>query len=98
LKIENAVQGKPLLPLTGGERIALIGPYANQIMLGDYSGTPTYTTTPFEAFARKMDFHVGDGTIQAENFSAVVGGNAAKMNQGSGYLENTAPGNVLVYN
>ena len=93
----DAVQGKPLLPLSGGEKIALIGPYANQIMLGDYSGTPTYTTTPFEAFARKMDFHVSDGTIQAENFSAVVSGNAAKMNQGSGYLENTAPGNILVY-
>jgi beta-glucosidase len=77
--------------------VALVGPYANAIMLGDYSGTPTHTTTPFEAFSKKLDFHVSDGTIQAENFSAVVNGSAAKMNQGSGYLENTAPGNEVLY-
>jgi beta-glucosidase len=89
--------GEPLLPLTTGKKVALIGPYANAIMLGDYSGTPTHTTTPFEAFSRKLDFHATDGTIQAEGFSLVLNGSAAKMNQGSGYLENTAPGNKVVY-
>lgn len=87
----------PLLPLSTGKSIALIGPYANAIMLGDYSGTPTYTTTPFEAFSKKLDFKASDGTIQAENFDEVLSGNASSMNQGKGYLENTAPGNEVVY-
>ncbi|MBQ8712610.1 MAG: glycoside hydrolase family 3 C-terminal domain-containing protein, partial [Prevotella sp.] len=52
----------PLLPLDASKKIALIGPYANQIMLGDYSGTPTYTTTPFQAFSKKMNFTLNDGT------------------------------------
>lgn len=87
----------PLLPLSKDKKVALIGPYANQIMLGDYSGTPTYTTTPFQAVAAKYDFKATDGTIQAEDFSEVISGDAAKMNQGKGYLENTAPGNEVLY-
>jgi len=87
----------PLLPLSKDKKVALIGPYANQIMLGDYSGTPTYTTTPFQAVATKYDFKASDGTIQAEDFSEVVSGDASKMNQGKGYLENTAPGNEVLY-
>ena len=90
-------ENEKLLPLSTDKKVALIGPYVNTIMLGDYSGTPTHTTTPFEAFSKKLDFHVSDGTIQAEAFDQVISGNAAKMNQGSGYLENTAPGNEVVY-
>ena len=86
-----------LLPISTDKKVALIGPYANAIMLGDYSGTPTYTTTPFEAFAEKLNFKASDGTIQAEDFSEVINGNATSMNQGKGYLENTAPGNEIVY-
>lgn len=86
-----------LLPISTDKKVALIGPYANQIMLGDYSGTPTYTTTPFEAFSKRLDFHVDDGTIQAESFSSAISGNAANMNKGRGYLENTAPGVELLY-
>lgn len=94
---EGAQSVQPLLPITADKKVALIGPYANAIMLGDYSGTPTYTTTPFEAFSKKLNFSVSDGTIQAEAFDEVINGNAAKMNQGSGYLENTAPGNEVLY-
>ena len=86
-----------LLPITTDKKVALIGPYANRIMLGDYSGTPTYTTTPFQAFSKKLNFSVNDGTIQAENFDEVLNGNASKMNQGNGYLENTAPNNEVMY-
>ena len=86
-----------LLPISTDKKVALIGPYANQIMLGDYSGTPTYTTTPFEAFSKRLNFHVNDGTIQAEGFSSAISGNAANMNKGRGYLENTAPGVELLY-
>ena len=88
-----------LLPLSTDKKIALIGPYANQIMLGDYSGTPTYTTTPFQAFAKKMNFTVGDGTIQAEAFDEAVKSKrgAAQNNKGAGNLENTAPGDIFLY-
>ena len=94
---ENATT--PLLPLDKSQSIALIGPYANQIMLGDYSGTPTYTTTPFEAVAAKYDFHITDGTIQAEDFDEAVVSKrgAAKNNTGAGNLENTAPGDIFLY-
>ena len=88
---------EPLLPIASDKKVALVGPYANAIMLGDYSGTPTHTTTPFHAFAEKLNFHATDGTLQAEDFDAVINGDRAKMNQGSGYLENTVPGNELLY-
>ena len=93
----------PLLPLSTGKSIALIGPYANAIMLGDYSGTPTYTTTPFEAFKKKLNFELAtqlmSATLTAAPFTeAVVSKNGAgKNDQGSGYLENTAPGDIFKY-
>lgn len=88
-----------LLPIAADKKVALIGPYANQIMLGDYSGTPTYTTTPFQAFSKKLNFTVTDGTLQAENFSeAVVSKRGAENNnKGAGNLENTAPGDIFLY-
>ncbi len=88
-----------LLPVTTDKKVALIGPYANQIMLGDYSGTPTYTTTPFQAFSAKLHFTVSDGTVQAEAFDEAVVSKrgASKNNQGSGYLENTANNDVFLY-
>ena len=51
-----------LLPISTDKKVALIGPYANQIMLGDYSGTPTYTVTPYEAFAKKLNFELSKET------------------------------------
>ena len=93
----------PLLPLSIDKKIALIGPYANAIMLGDYSGTPTYTTTPFEAFKKKLNFELAtqlmSATLTAVPFTeAVVSKNSAgKNDQGSGYLENTAPGDIFKY-
>ena len=94
----NANDAAPLLPISTEKSVALIGPYANQIMLGDYSGTPTYTTTPLQAFAKKMNFIVNDGIIQAENFDeAVVSKRGASKNKGAGNLENTAPGDIFLY-
>lgn len=88
-----------LLPIAADKKVALIGPYANQIMLGDYSGTPTYTTTPFQAFSKKLNFTVTDGTLQAENFSETVVSKrgAENNNKGAGNLENTAPGDIFLY-
>ena len=92
-----------LLPITTDKKVALIGPYANQIMLGDYSGTPTYTITPYEAFAKKMNFSVSSETrmsdIPAVPFDeAVVSGRGAEKNdEGNGALGNTSPGDIFLY-
>lgn len=93
-----------LLPLTTDKKVALIGPYANAIMLGDYSGTPTYTTTPFEAFAKAMDFTMPKNesrscAIPAVPFDKAVVSKrgAANNDKGAGNLENTAPGDVFLY-
>lgn len=94
--------GEPLLPITADKKVALIGPYANAIMLGDYSGTPTYTTTPWQAFSNKLDFHLEKkrtGRTPATPFDeAVVSHNkAANNDKGAGYLENTANGDIFLY-
>ena len=100
----EAVAGSqsPLLPISTDKKVALIGPYADAIMLGDYSGTPTYTTTPFQAFSKKLDFHqnvVRTGKTPAVPFDeAVVSLRGASSNdKGAGCLENTAPGDVFLY-
>ena len=92
-----------LLPITTDKKVALIGPYANAIMLGDYSGTPTYTTTPYQAFAKKMNFQVAESLV-ANNLTAVpfseavVSKRGADSNdKGGGNLENTAPGDIFLY-
>ena len=92
----------PLLPITLDKKVALIGPYANAIMLGDYSGTPTYTTTPYEAFSKKMNFELTvarTGKTPAVPFDeAVVSKRGAGSNdKGGGVLENTAPGDIFLY-
>ena len=87
----------PLLPIGTDKKVALIGPYANAIMLGDYSGTPTYTTTPFEAFSKKLDFSVNDGTVQAESFTSKSSGANGVDTRYPGELANTAPGVWFCY-
>lgn len=92
-----------LLPITTDKKVALIGPYADAIMLGDYSGTPTYTTTPFQAFSKKLNFVLGTtpvaNSFNAVPFSqAVVSKRGASQNdKGAGNLENTAPGDIFLY-
>jgi len=92
----------PLLPLTTDKKVALIGPYANAIMLGDYSGTPTYTTTPYQAFAKKLNFQLKktrNGEISAVPFDKAVVSKRGEgqNNKGAGNLENTAPGDIFLY-
>jgi beta-glucosidase len=99
LKNEKADAGAatPLLPISADKKVALIGPYANQIQLGDYSGTPTYTTTPFQAFAKKLNFEVSDGTIQAESFTGKSSGANGIDSSYPNELANTAPGVWFCY-
>ncbi len=91
-----------LLPISADKKVALVGPYANAIQLGDYSGTPTFTTTPYQAFAEKMNFVVEKkrtGETPAVPFDqAVVSKRGASQNdKGAGNLENTAPGDIFLY-
>lgn len=92
-----------LLPIGTDKTVALIGPYANQIMLGDYSGTPTYTITPYEAFAKKLNFTLSSD-VRVSNIAAVPFDEAvvskrgaASNDKGNGNLENTSPGDVFLY-
>lgn len=92
----------PVLPISADKKVALIGPYADAIMLGDYSGTPTYTTTPWQAFAKKLNFKLEQkrtGQTPAVPFDeAVVSKRGASSNdKGAGNLENTAPGDIFLY-
>lgn len=88
-----------LLPIPAGKSVALIGPYANAIQLGDYSGSPTYTTTPFQAFSKKMNFNVGDGTYNFVDYDELgyTKRGEAKFNS-EGIIQNTAPGDWIVFN
>ncbi|MBQ9561657.1 MAG: glycoside hydrolase family 3 C-terminal domain-containing protein [Prevotella sp.] len=91
-----------ILPIPSGKKVALVGPYANAIQLGDYSGTPTYTTTPYEAFAKKMNFVAEThrtGEIAAVPFDQAIVSKrgAANNDKGAGNLENTAPGDIFLY-
>ncbi|MBO4660431.1 MAG: glycoside hydrolase family 3 C-terminal domain-containing protein [Prevotella sp.] len=90
----------PLLPLTTDKKVAIIGPYANAIMYGDYSGVPSTenTSTPFQAIANKMNFSVSDGT---HNFTDYDRLGYAKRGEdkfkGAGVVENTSPGDWIVF-
>ena len=88
----------PLLPISADKTVAIIGPYANQIMLGDYSGTPTYTTTPFQAFATKMDFTTRQETYNFVDYTTLGQANqgAAKFNK-DGIVQNTKNGDWIVF-
>lgn len=93
-----------ILPITTDKKVALIGPYANAIMLGDYSGTPTYTTTPFQAFTQKLNFTMPKNETRSCNvtavpFDAAIVSKRGETNndKGAGNLENTAPGDIFKY-
>jgi beta-glucosidase len=84
LKNNAADGGKKLLPLDAKElkSIAVIGPYANEVLLDWYSGTPPFTVTPLEGIrARvgagvKVTYAAGDDlaavTALAKSVDAVV--------------------------
>ena len=92
------------LPLSTTQSVALIGPYADAIMLGDYSGIPSYKITPFQAFAQKLNFVTPKNEFRSCDIaavpfdSAVVSQRGAGNNdKGAGNLENTAPGDIFLY-
>ena len=91
--------GEPLLPITTDKKVALVGPYANAIMLGDYSGTPTYTTTPFQAFSTKLNFEINDGITNFLDYDILgkAGRGESKFREGD-HVGNTSDGDWIVFN
>ncbi|MDD4993195.1 MAG: glycoside hydrolase family 3 C-terminal domain-containing protein [Paludibacter sp.] len=71
LKNQNA-----FLPLRKDtiKSIAVIGPNAKAVQLGDYSGSPSVSISPFQSIASKMGIDVSDGTIEAETATTLSGG------------------------
>lgn len=55
------------LPLSPEKTVAVIGPLANTVILGGYSGSPVDLTTPFEGIAAKLGYKASDGTVQFED-------------------------------
>ena len=91
-----------LLPISTDMKVAIVGPYVDNIMLGDYSGSPTHTITPYEAFATKLNFTPANertGNIPAVPFDEAIVSHygATKNDTGGGNLENTYPGDIFLY-
>jgi beta-glucosidase len=72
--------------------IAVIGPHAKAVMLGEYSGSPSVSVSPFQGIASKLGIDVFDGTIEAETATTLSGGPKAETcgEGGSeiGYIKN----------
>ncbi len=57
------------LPLDTTKSVAVIGPLANIVSLGGYSGSPTDLTSPLDGICAKLGYTVNDGTIECESFT-----------------------------
>lgn len=84
------------LPLTADKSVCVIGPMAQTVTLGGYSGSPVDLTTPLEGIAAKMGVSASDGRVEFEDcteMSHTGGGNhLVKEANGSsgnlGYIHN----------
>ena len=83
------------LPLDATQisKVAVIGPFGNTVMLGGYSGTPTYQKTLLQGVADIMDYNITDGTIEAERYD-----NATKGGVDNPGIGNITDGAVFTYN
>lgn len=82
-----------LLPLNKDsvKSIALIGPNANVVQLGGYSGSPSVSISPLMGIGSKLGVDISNGSIEAENFSSQNGIQAESCSEGGsniGYIEN----------
>lgn len=83
------------LPLRGDtiKSIAVIGANAKAVQLGDYSGSPSVSISPFQGIADKLGINVSDGVIEAETATTLSGGPKSEAcNEGGseiGYIKNS---------
>jgi len=54
--------------------IAVIGPNGKAVQLGDYSGSPSVSISPYLGIATKLGINVSDGIIEAETATTLSGG------------------------
>ena len=74
LKNSAAEGGKKLLPLDAKElkSIAVVGPYANEVLLDWYSGTPPFTVTPLEGIRARVGKGVKVTYAEGDDLAAVT--------------------------
>ncbi len=88
LKNENSI-----LPINKNsiDTIAVIGPNANVVQLGGYSGSPLVSVSPLQGIADKLGVDISSGVTEAENFSSQQGIQTEACSEGGsnvGYIEN----------
>ncbi len=78
------------LPLDRTKTVAVIGPLANTVSLGGYSGSPTELSTPFEGIAAKLDYVASDGTVEFEDcdLQSVASGSKRLTHEANGSAGN----------
>ncbi len=89
-----------LLPLNidSIDTIAIIGPNANTVQLGGYSGIPSVSVSALQGIAARFGVDISGGATEAENFSEQSGLRTEACTEGGsniGYIEN---GDYAVYN
>lgn len=74
LKNEAASSGRKVLPLDPKQlkSIAVIGPYADTVLLDWYSGTPPFTVTPFQGIRARAGADVKVTYLSGEDLVAVA--------------------------
>ena len=98
LKNEN-----DFLPLTTDKTVCVIGPMAQTVTLGGYSGSPIDLSTPLEGIAAKMGVSANDGRVEFEDcteLSYTGGGNhlVREANGSSGNLGYIHNGDWVAFN
>lgn len=84
---------KSFLPLNKDsvKTIAVIGPNAQTVQLGGYSGTPSVSVSTLQGIADVFGFDISNGIIEAENFTTQSGIQTESCNEGGsnvGYINN----------
>ena len=90
-----------LLPLNKDEisSIAVIGPNANSVQLGGYSGSPPFAISPLQGIADKLgvSIEIPGLKVEAEDYDRAVGVRIEDCEEGTqnvGYIEN---GDYMLY-
>ncbi|MBN2862225.1 MAG: glycoside hydrolase family 3 C-terminal domain-containing protein [Bacteroidales bacterium] len=88
-----------ILPLKkdANQTFAIIGPNADVVQLGGYSGSPSVSVTPLMGIASKLGIDISNGTIEAESYTFQKGIQTESCEEGGsniGYIES---GDYAVY-
>lgn len=81
-----------ILPLNKDsvQSVAVIGPNANVVQLGGYSGTPSVSVTPLQGIGAKLGVEPVKGLVEAENYTVQSGIQVQACNEGGsniGYIQ-----------